>query len=131
MYIYKCIQKLQTEGIKSLEVRQQATNDYNEHAQEFLKGTVWAGDCSSWYKNRDGRVIAVYPGSAFQFVELMRHPRWEDYEYVYTAGKASNRFTYLGNGFTRREARGGTVGDTQTLDFEEYWNLMELPAIYD
>ena len=133
IYIYNCIEKLQTQGIKSMEVRERATHDYNEHAQEFLKATVWAGPCSSWYKRgtKDGRIVAVYAGSAYQFVESMRYPRWEDYTFEYTAGKGANRFTYLGNGFTRREARNGSIGDTQTLTFDDFWNLMELPDIYE
>ncbi|CAM1510709.1 Fc.00g010440.m01.CDS01 [Cosmosporella sp. VM-42] len=133
IYIYSCIEKIQTEGIASMEVTQEATDDYNEHAQEFLNATVWAGPCSSWYKRgtRDGRIVGVYPGSAFQFVEIMRRPRWEDYQYVHAAESAANRFTYLGNGLTRREARNGSVGDTQTLDFDEYWRLMILPDIYE
>lgn len=133
VYIYKCIEKMQTEGIKSIEVSEQASHDYNEHTQEFLKSTVWAGDCSSWYKRgtRDGRIVAIYAGSAFHFVESMRHPRWEDYNFEFVAGRSANRFSYLGNGFTRREARNGNVGDTQTLTFDKYWDLMELPRIYD
>ena len=116
-----------------MEVTQEATDDYNEHAQEFLNATVWAGPCSSWYKRgtRDGRIVGVYSGSAFQFVEAMRRPRWEDYHYIHTTGATANRFTYLGNGFTRREARNGSIGDTQTLDFDEYWRLMILPDIYE
>lgn len=116
-----------------MEISEAATADYNEHTQEFLKETVWAGNCSSWYKRgtRDGRIVAIYAGSAFHFVESLRKPRWEDYNYQYVGGKGTNRFAYLGNGFTRREARDGTVADTQTLDFESYWKLMELPDIYD
>jgi hypothetical protein len=116
-----------------MEISEAATADYNEHTQEFLKETVWAGNCSSWYKRgtRDGRIVAIYAGSAFHFVESLRKPRWEDYHYQYVGGKGTNRFAYLGNGFTRREARDGTVADTQTLDFESYWKLMELPDIYD
>ena len=42
-----------------------------------------------------------------------------------------NRFSYLGNGFTKREQMKGTIGEVQTLDFEQYWNLFNLPDIYD
>lgn len=41
-----------------------------------------------------------------------------------------NRFAYLGNGFTTREANGGTVGATQTLDFAEYFDLFVIPDIH-
>ena len=43
----------------------------------------------------------------------------------------SNRFSYLGNGFSWRETKSGSVGATQTLDFDEYWKLLVLPDIHD
>jgi len=133
VYIYKLIEKLQTQGIKSMEVTEEAMRDYNEHIQAYMKTSVWAEGCSSWYKrgSKDGRVVAVYAGSVFHFAEMMRHPRWEDYRFEYLdLGGKPNRFSFLGNGFTEREAGNGNVGDTHTLDFEAYWNLMELPPIY-
>lgn len=50
IYIYKCIDKIQTESIRSLEVSSDATVDYNEHVQKFLDRTVWVAGCRSWYK---------------------------------------------------------------------------------
>lgn len=50
IYIYKCIEKIQTESIKSLDVSHEATMEYNEHIQKFLERTVWVSDCRSWYK---------------------------------------------------------------------------------
>ena len=135
VYIYKCIEKMQTQWIRSMEVTREAMDEYNEHVQAYLRNSVWAEDCSSWYKRgkKDGRVVSIYAGSAFHFVEMMRHPRWEDYRFDHAAaeGKCCNRFAFLGNGFTRREAVDQTVGDTQTLDFDDFWSLMELPPIYD
>jgi hypothetical protein len=133
IYIYNCIEKLQMQGIKSMTISDEATEQFNEHAQEWLKNTVWAAPCRSWYKRGtiDGRIVGVYSGSCFHFAEALRDPRWEDYhfDYIRNAGKF-NRFAYLGNGLTVRETRGDTVGDTQTLDFETYWRLMILPELH-
>ncbi|KIW88136.1 uncharacterized protein Z519_11247 [Cladophialophora bantiana CBS 173.52] len=135
IYIYKCITKLQTQGIKSMTVSTQATKEYNIYSQNWLSKTVWVAPCRSWYKRgtTDGRVVAVYAGSCFHFAEALRYPRWEDYdfEYVTDAKLGLNRFAWLGNGFSRREMLGTSIGDTQTLDFEEYWKLMILPEIYN
>jgi hypothetical protein len=134
IYIWKCIDKLQTEGIKSLEITQEATRDYFEHVQTFLERTVWVGGCRSWYKRGtvDGPVVAIYGGTSFHYIEALRHPRWEDYRIKYhPLGRTTNRFAYLGNGFTSREIKGGSVADTQTLNFDEYWNLFVLPELYD
>lgn len=39
---------------------------------------------------------------------MLEKPRWEDFEWRVEgeAGKAGNRFAYLGNGFSTREAEG-------------------------
>ncbi|PVH72315.1 FAD/NAD(P)-binding domain-containing protein [Cadophora sp. DSE1049] len=137
IYIYNCIDKLQTEGIKSMEVDHDASYDYNEHVQEYLKRTVWVSSCRSWYKRgtTDSQVVAIYSGTSFHLIEALRKPRWEDYRLEYLPcgkqGRSRNRFAYLGNGFTAKERRNGTVGETQTLNFEEYWNLFVLPDIYE
>lgn len=43
----------------------------------------------------------------------------------------SNRFPYLGSGFSRRETKAGSVGATRTQDLDEYWNFFDLPKIHD
>lgn len=133
VYIYKCIEKLQTEGYRSLEVRSDANDEFNEHAQTFLARTVWTGDCRSWYKRGtvDGPVVAIYAGTIFHFMEALKAPRWEDYLLERMPDESRNRFAYLGNGFSRAEVEGGSVGETQTLDFDSYWRLFVLPNIHE
>jgi hypothetical protein len=121
-----------------MEISAEANADYNEHIQEYLKRTVWVGGCRSWYKRGtvDGQVVAIYGGTTFHFTEALRTVRWEDYilelEENGEEGKRSkNRFAYLGDGYTKREKRQGTVGEVQTLCFDDYWNLMVLPNIYE
>lgn len=112
-------------------VNTDANREYNEHVQAYLQRTVWVGNCRSWYKRGtvDGKVVAVYSGTSFHYTEALRNPRWEDWEFKHM--RQNNRFSYLGNGITKKEARGATVGDTQTLNFDDYWKLSVLPAIYD
>lgn len=133
IYIAKCIDKIQSEGIKSLNISQGATEDFYEHVQEFLDRTVWVSSCRSWYKRgtTDGPVVAIYGGTSFHYIEALRYPRWEDYEIELLPAKKPNRFAYLGNGFTWRETNKGSVADTQTLSFDEYWDLFNLRELYD
>lgn len=64
MYVYKWLEKLQTESIKSFEVRHDANEEYNQHIQKYLERTVWTRGCRSWYKRGtvDGPVVAIYGG---------------------------------------------------------------------
>lgn len=50
VYIYKCIDKIQSENNQSLDVSHEANLEYNEHIQKFLERTVWVSGCRSWYK---------------------------------------------------------------------------------
>lgn len=132
VYVYKWLEKLQTEGLRSFVVRHDVNEEYNQHIQKFLERTVWTRGCRSWYKRGtvDGPVVAIYGGTTFHFMESLKNPRWEDFD-IDTKGLAkANRFAYLGDGFTLREKKAGSVGATQTLDFDEYWNLFVLPEIH-
>jgi hypothetical protein len=64
-------------------------------------------------------------------MEAIKNPRWEDFHIDRLEEAKSNRFAYLGNGFTQRETKSQSVGATQTLDFDEYYNLFVLPDIHD
>ncbi|KAL1986794.1 hypothetical protein VTN96DRAFT_5659 [Rasamsonia emersonii] len=104
-YILRWAGKMATEDIASIDVKKEAVDDYNVWAQEFLKRTVWADDCRSWYKNgkRTGQVTGVYPGSLLHFKECLERIGGEHFNIRY---RSLNRFRCLGNGQTVGE-RGG------------------------
>ncbi|KAJ5107515.1 hypothetical protein N7456_004190 [Penicillium angulare] len=133
LYVYKWLEKFQTEMIRSFEVRKDANDEYNQHMQQYLQRTVWTRGCRSWYKRGtvDGPVVAIYGGTSFHFMEAIKNPRWEDFHIQRSTEASANRFAYLGNGFSRRESKRESVGDTQTLDFDQYWRLFVLPEIHN
>lgn len=104
-YIMNMLHKCQTEGIKSVVAKQSAVADYSEHIQEFMKRTAWNTHCRSWFKNGtvDGPVVAVHPGSRIHWFHMLDHPRYEDFEWE---AWSTNRFAYLGNGFSVKEEEG-------------------------
>jgi len=69
------MRKIQTETIKSIDVKQEALDDIYAHFDEFHKTTVWQEECRSWFK--DGKVknrIYLWPGS----VSFTRSSLWFD-----------------------------------------------------
>ncbi|KIW89983.1 uncharacterized protein Z519_09413 [Cladophialophora bantiana CBS 173.52] len=129
VYIYRAIFKLQTQSIKSLTVKSEVVRDYNIHCHKWLERSVWTAPCANWYKRgtKDGKVVAIYAGTSYHFMEALREPRWEDYGYEYdvdAGGVGRNRFAYLGNGHTVDEERGENMAKIQTLDFDEYWDIV-------
>ncbi|KAJ4028982.1 hypothetical protein NW761_014821 [Fusarium oxysporum] len=101
-YVSRWIRKISTQNIKSVQVRQDALDEFNVYAQELIKRTVWTGNCRSWFKrgNSDGRVTAMYPGSVIHYKEMLEEFRTEDFVFKYTS---KNRFQFMGNGLTFRE----------------------------
>jgi hypothetical protein len=114
-YIIKAIRKIQKENIAAMVVKESRERDFIEYVDAYFQGTVFAEECSSWYKNKGtGEVVGLWPGSTLHFVEAMRSPRWEDFEYVYVdelegregesglkgVGNKANRLAWLGNGWS-------------------------------
>ena len=63
-YAVKMMKKIQTETIKSIDVKQEALDDIYAHFDEFHKTTVWQEECRSWFK--DGKIknrIYLWPGA--------------------------------------------------------------------
>ncbi|KAF2472585.1 FAD/NAD(P)-binding domain-containing protein [Lindgomyces ingoldianus] len=98
-YAIQLIKKMQRDHIKSWVPRQDITDSFNEHAQEWIKHTVWKDSCRSWYRNNDtGRVNAVWPGSSLQYIELIETPRYEDFDIQYLH---KNPWAHLGMGYSK------------------------------
>lgn len=77
----QAIQKLITENLKYLDVRQEVMDRYNEGIQKRMKRMVWSG-CKSWYLSEDGVNRSLYPGFATEYVLRARNFHSSDYEAV-------------------------------------------------
>lgn len=45
---------------------------YDRALQGRMTGSAWSGDCSSWYKDRHGRVVNNWPGTVQEYQEATR-----------------------------------------------------------
>ncbi|KIW87486.1 uncharacterized protein Z519_11809 [Cladophialophora bantiana CBS 173.52] len=101
-YALQCCRKMQEEGIRAMEPRQDPTTQINQHLDAWHKKySVWAEECRSWYKDNkpDGRVY-IWPGSLLHHLKTLRVPRYEHYDLRY---EADNVWAFLGNGRTDLE----------------------------
>lgn len=104
-YAIEATLKLQRERLKSMEVKKEAVEDFDEYIESYFPKTVFGQKCRSWYKQgkEEGRVVALWPGSCLHAAKVLSHPRWEDYNYEYLDNNVTNRFYWLGKGHTRAE----------------------------
>lgn len=100
---------MQTEQIKSLEIKQEPITQLYEHIDAWHEGSVWNSPCKSWYKNNIvGGKLWIWAGSALHFLKTLQgEPRYEHYDIEYRKG---NMWAFLGNGRVKPEIMKGTEG---------------------
>lgn len=126
-YVLKMVAKMQVEPIKSYTIKPEAMRDFYEHRNAMLKTTAWDSPCRSVFKNGtiDGPLILQWPGSRLHFFEMIKEPRFEDYEIRYEG----NRFAFMGNGTLQYEVDGGDLswylddGEPFKLDLPYYYKI--------
>lgn len=78
-YVAKKIDRLLSDDLRRLEVKPQAQAKFDARVQASLAGTVWAGDCPSWYKTPDGRITNNWSGLASAFAASLARPDAQDW----------------------------------------------------
>lgn len=72
-HIMRALGALRARAAQSIEVREEVQARFNRGLQRRLANTVWAtGGCNSYYKNREGKIVALWPGFTFTFRKLTR-----------------------------------------------------------
>jgi hypothetical protein len=101
-YFVTWIKKMSTEDIKCIAPKRSVVDSFVRYGDEIHKTLVWTGGCKSWYKRGrvDGRVTALFGGSAHTFNRLLSEIRGEDFDITYNT---ANPFRFMGNGFTKFE----------------------------
>uniref|UniRef100_A0A0D2XXV2 Sterigmatocystin biosynthesis monooxygenase stcW n=1 Tax=Fusarium oxysporum (strain Fo5176) TaxID=660025 RepID=A0A0D2XXV2_FUSOF len=101
-YFVKWIKKMSTEDIKYVVPKKEKVDAFIKYCDQVHKTLVWSGGCTSWYKRGkvDGRVTALFGGSAHLFNRMLGDIRAEDFEIEYNT---VNPFRFMGNGFTEFE----------------------------
>ncbi|MBS1124160.1 MAG: FAD-dependent pyridine nucleotide-disulfide oxidoreductase [Deltaproteobacteria bacterium] len=76
-YVMQCLEALHR--ARYLDVRADAQHAFNTNLQQQLAGSVWAGDCTSWYKTAEGKLTNNWPGFTFSYRRLTRTLDLDDY----------------------------------------------------
>jgi cation diffusion facilitator CzcD-associated flavoprotein CzcO/acetyl esterase/lipase len=73
-----CMQAVRAGGQQSIEISEDAMATYNRDLQTRLNGSVW-GQCRSWYRMDDGKIVAIFPGFTAEYVNAVRQPDFTHY----------------------------------------------------
>ncbi|MBS3959054.1 MAG: NAD(P)/FAD-dependent oxidoreductase [Xanthomonadaceae bacterium] len=77
-HVLACMARTEAAGARAIEVRAEAMAAHNAALQARLVGSVWSR-CHSWYRAGNGRIVALFPGSAAEYAAAVRVPREHDY----------------------------------------------------
>ena len=70
-YIRQALVELHERGSRRLDVRPEVEAASDRATQAQFQGTAWT-DCDSWYRDRDGRIVANWPGYMREYLERTR-----------------------------------------------------------
>lgn len=101
-FICAFINKYQTEPtITTMQLKAAAAFDFKAHMIQVTKKMVWSDNCRNSQNIRPnwGQSSVTWPGSTLHYLEAMREPRFEDFEFGYSG----SRFAWFGNGVSQVE----------------------------
>ncbi|HSN36200.1 MAG TPA: NAD(P)/FAD-dependent oxidoreductase, partial [Arthrobacter sp.] len=78
-YIAQCVEYIAAGEKTVLEVDRGVLDKFNTHVQEELDKSAFSSECSSWYKNEDGRVINNWSGTVNEYRAHTQELQLEDY----------------------------------------------------
>jgi len=84
-HVLACMQRVRREARRWIGVRAEVFAAYDAALQRRLAGSVWS-HCSSWYRDENGRIFAIWPGFVREYVKAVRRPDEAAYE---LGGRAS------------------------------------------
>ena len=79
-YVLDALKKLQQNGLRYLNVKQDIQTLFNGDIQQRMKKTMWAQGCSSWYVTAEGKNTNNWPGFTFDYRERTRKLNLHDYD---------------------------------------------------
>ena len=73
-HVVQVLQRMVVERLAAVEVTPEAQARFDEFVDRAVARTVWAEDCSSWYKTDSGRVTNNWPAPTVAYRRQLRHP---------------------------------------------------------
>ena len=77
-YAIQCMQHVQLQGHRWLDLRTEVYRAHNQMLQSRLRGSVWT-TCQSWYRTDAGKVVALWPGYTREYQKAIAKPNWAHY----------------------------------------------------
>ncbi|MDQ6613950.1 MAG: NAD(P)/FAD-dependent oxidoreductase [Actinomycetota bacterium] len=80
-YVRQALERVRDLGVAAIDVRPEVEAASDREVQARFAGTAWT-QCDSWYRNRDGRNVANWPGYMSDYIERTRQLDSRDYTFL-------------------------------------------------
>jgi cation diffusion facilitator CzcD-associated flavoprotein CzcO len=81
-YVLAAMEQLDRRGAAAADICEGAMTRWDEEVLARSAETVWAEDCSSWYKTDEGRITNNWVGPTTEYRRRMRSPIWSDWRFI-------------------------------------------------
>lgn len=78
-YIAQAVRHLKQQHVQPLDVESAVLSAFSQRVQNELANSAFSSECSSWYKNADGRVINNWCGTVEEYRTVTRELKLADY----------------------------------------------------
>jgi cation diffusion facilitator CzcD-associated flavoprotein CzcO len=78
-YVLACLRRLRSDGVHTIEVKEDVQERFNVRIQRRLKMSIWSKGCTNWYLTASGKNTTNWPGYSFVYMLRTRTPKWGDY----------------------------------------------------
>jgi cation diffusion facilitator CzcD-associated flavoprotein CzcO len=82
-YIRQALQTARARNAAAIEVRPEVEAASDRALQARFAGTAWT-ECDSWYRDKDGRIVANWPGYMREYLQQTEHLDPGDYRFMPT-----------------------------------------------
>ena len=83
-YVLQAIAATQRNQADAVDVRAEVMTEFNRQLQQDLRGTAWAGGCTSWYKTANGRITNNWSGTVEDYSQRTACFNPTEYEMIRT-----------------------------------------------
>ena len=80
-YVAQLVAELRREGVRSVDVRKDRMDAFNDAIQSKLSHTVWSSGCTNWYTNEEGKQTNNWPHFTLEYWRRTRRPNRDDFEW--------------------------------------------------
>lgn len=88
-YVIDALKCLRHKGLRDVDVREDALAAFVDEMERRARGTTWRSGCKSWYLNRDGKSVGLWPGYTFEY--RRRTARFDVENYRLTSERIASR----------------------------------------